>query len=311
MLELHLHLDGSLRPESVWDIADSQNINTGCSSLEEIRDNMICPPHCPDLTDYLKRFDIPILVFQKESNIERFSYELVEDLAKEGLEYAEIRFAPSHSVKEGLSQEAVVEAVISGINRGMKMYPQIKIQLILCCMRGDNMYEANMNTINVAKTYYGKGVAALDLAGAEALFPTDSFRELFDYARSLDIPYTIHAGEAAGPESVISALSFGAHRIGHGINSIKDESLIERIIKDNITLEVCIQSNIDTKAFPENEAHPIKKLYDMGVHVTLNTDNRTVSNTTLPHEIELAKSIGFTDDDINKMWEYAKMARFD
>ncbi|MCR5100585.1 MAG: adenosine deaminase [Butyrivibrio sp.] len=310
MLELHLHLDGSLRPETVWDIACTENIDLGCYNAEDVKNKMICPPDCRDLNEYLDKFTLPLMVFQKASHIERFAYELTQDLAKEGLEYAEIRFAPSSSMKDGLSQTEVTEAVISGIRRAMKECPSITVSLILCCMRGSDNHALNIETINVAKKYLGKGVCAIDLAGAEAIFPTSDFEDLFRHAFKLDIPYTIHAGEAAGPDSIAAAIDFGAKRIGHGVNCIYDPELIERIIKENVTLEICPQSNIDTKVFPNVNDYPIKKLFDMGVKISLNTDNRTVSNTNLPHEISLAHRFGMTDSDIETMWKYAKEAKF-
>ena len=309
--ELHLHLDGSLRPETVWELAKEQGIRLPAESAEEVKYKMEVPEDCRTLEEYLERFDLPLLVLQRADAIERVTYELVEDLAKEGVDYAEIRFAPQLSVNGGLTQDEVVEAAIRGAERGMKMYPQIRVGLILCCMRGADNEELNMQTVETAKKYLGDVVCAVDIAGAEGLFPTENFAPVFAKVREYGIPMTIHAGEAAGPDSMKTALSFGTKRIGHGVAAINDPELIRRLIDENVTLEVCVTSNYHTKVVPAIEMHPIHKLLDEGVHVTVNSDNRTCSRTTLQKEKEVLKEqLGFSDEEIEKMQEYAWEARF-
>ena len=309
--ELHLHLDGSLRPETVWELAKEQGIRLPAESAEEVKYKMEVPEDCRTLEEYLERFDLPLLVLQRADAIERVTYELVEDLAKEGVDYAEIRFAPQLSVNGGLTQDEVVEAAIRGAERGMKTYPEIRVGLILCCMRGADNEALNMQTVETAKKYLGPVVCAVDIAGAEGLFPTENFAPVFAKVREYGIPMTIHAGEAAGPDSMKTALSFGTKRIGHGVAAINDPELIRRLIDENVTLEVCVTSNYHTKVVPAIEMHPIHKLLDEGVHVTVNSDNRTCSRTTLQKEKEVLKEeLGFTDEEIEKMQEYAWEARF-
>ena len=309
--ELHLHLDGSLRPETVWELAKEQGIRLPAESAEEVKYKMEVPEDCRTLEEYLERFDLPLLVLQRADAIERVTYELVEDLAKEGVDYAEIRFAPQLSVNGGLTQDEVVEAAIRGAERGMKTYPEIRVGLILCCMRGADNEALNMQTVETAKKYLGPVVCAVDIAGAEGLFPTENFAPVFAKVREYGIPMTIHAGEAAGPDSMKTALSFGTKRIGHGVAAIYDPELIRRLIEENVTLEVCVTSNYHTKVVPAIEMHPIHKLLDEGVHVTVNSDNRTCSRTTLQKEKEVLKEeLGFTDEEIEKMQEYAWEARF-
>ncbi len=309
--ELHLHLDGSLRPETVWELAKEQGIRLPAESAEEVKYKMEVPEDCRTLEEYLERFDLPLLVLQRADAIERVTYELVEDLAKEGVDYAEIRFAPQLSVNGGLTQDEVVEAAIRGAERGMKTYPEIRVGLILCCMRGADNEALNMQTVETAKKYLGPVVCAVDIAGAEGLFPTENFAPVFAKVREYGIPMTIHAGEAAGPDSMKTALSFGTKRIGHGVAAINDPELIRRLIDENVTLEVCVTSNYHTKVVPAIEMHPIHKLLDEGVHVTVNSDNRTCSRTTLQKEKEVLKEqLGFSDEDIEKMQEYAWEARF-
>lgn len=309
--ELHLHLDGSLRPETVWELAKEQGIRLPAESAEEVKYKMEVPEDCRTLEEYLERFDLPLLVLQRADAIERVTYELVEDLAKEGVDYAEIRFAPQLSVNGGLTQDEVVEAAIRGAERGMKTYPEIRVGLILCCMRGADNEALNMQTVETAKKYLGPVVCAVDIAGAEGLFPTENFAPVFAKVREYGIPMTIHAGEAAGPDSMKTALSFGTKRIGHGVAAINDPELIRRLIDENMTLEVCVTSNYHTKVVPAIEMHPIHKLLDEGVHVTVNSDNRTCSRTTLQKEKEVLKEqLGFSDEEIEKMQEYAWEARF-
>ena len=309
--ELHLHLDGSLRPETVWELAKEQGIRLPAKSAEEVKYKMEVPEDCRTLEEYLERFDLPLLVLQRADAIERVTYELVEDLAKEGVDYAEIRFAPQLSVNGGLTQDEVVEAAIRGAERGMKTYPEIRVGLILCCMRGADNEALNMQTVETAKKYLGPVVCAVDIAGAEGLFPTENFAPVFAKVREYGIPMTIHAGEAAGPDSMKTALSFGTKRIGHGVAAINDPELIRRLIDENVTLEVCVTSNYHTKVVPAIEMHPIHKLLDEGVHVTVNSDNRTCSRTTLQKEKEVLKEqLGFSDEEIEKMQEYAWEARF-
>ena len=311
MIELHLHLDGALRPKTVWELAQLQQVNLPSRSIEETKEMMEVPENCKTLSEYLERFDLPLLVLQQEEAIERVAYELVEDLVKLSVEYAEIRFAPQLSTKKGLSQEQVVEAAIRGVQRGMKEYPSIRVGLILCCMRGDDLVYENMETIEVAHKYLGDVVCAVDLAGAESLFATDLFEDVFTKASMYKIPMTIHAGEADGPESIWKALSYGTKRIGHGIAAVQDPKLIEKLIEDQVTLEICVTSNVHTKVVESLEAHPVRKLFDAGVHVTINSDNMTVSDTNIWKEKEIVKqAFHFTEEEWKQMEQYAKEAAF-
>ncbi len=311
MIELHLHLDGSLRPETVWELAKEQKIELPAKTVEDVRYKMEVPEDCKTLEEYLERFDMPLMVLQKADALERVAFELTEDLARSGVTYAEIRFAPQLSLNGGLTQDEVTEAAIRGVKRGMEQYPQIRVGLILCCMRGDTNEELNMQTVETAKKYLGDVVCAVDIAGAESLFPTELFAPVFAKVREYGIPMTIHAGEAAGPDSMRTALSYGTKRIGHGVAAATDPELVKTLAEEGITLEVCVTSNYQTKVVPSIEAHPIKKLFDAGVHVTVNSDNMTCSRTDIRKEIALLKNVlGFTDREIETMEEYAWEARF-
>ena len=311
LIELHLHLDGSLRPETVWELAKEQNIKLPANTVDEVRDQMQVPEDCRTLEEYLTRFDLPLLVLQTREALERAAFELTEDLAKEGVTYAEIRFAPQLSIKGGMTQEQAVEAAIEGVKRGMEQYPSIRVGLILCCMRGEDNEEWNLQTVETAKKYLGDVVCAVDIAGAESLYPTERFAPVFEKVREYGLPSTIHAGEAAGPESMKTALAFGAKRIGHGVAAVEDPELVRRLIEEQITLEVCVTSNYQTKVVASIEAHPIRRLFNAGVRVTVNSDNRTVSNTNVRKELDILRNVfGFKEQEIEKMEEYAWEARF-
>lgn len=288
-IELHVHLDGSIRPSTVSNLLNIP--------LEEVKEKMIVKENNKDLEEYLTKFDLPIKIMQTKENLKTVAYELAEDLKNDGVIYAEVRFAPNFHIKEGLTLDEVVESVIDGV----KNINGIKINIILCMMRGDS-FNNNLKIIKLAEKYLNKGVVAIDLAGNEAKYKTRDYKKLFDIAKEKNIPFTIHAGEADGALSVMDATNFGAKRIGHGIKIIENDDIINNIIKNVITLEVCPTSNVDTKNVLSYEKHPIKKLFDKGVKVTINTDDRTVSNVTLSSEYKRLKaSFDFTNKDFFNM----------
>lgn len=297
-IELHLHLDGSI-PTSY--VKNKYNLND-----TEIKNKMIAGNKCKDLNDYLTCFDFPIAIMQTKEELHDITVELLKQLKKQNVVYVEIRFAPQFHTNNGLSQEEVVSTIIDAKNT-----VDIKSNLILCIMRGKDNMQANYETVEIAKKYLGKGVCAVDLAGAEAIFKTKEYKEIFESAKTLDIPMTIHAGEADGVQSIKDAISFGTKRIGHGVRAIEDESLIKYLVDNGITLEVCPTSNIQTCICNSYATHPISKLYKSGVLVTVNTDNMTVSNTTLENEYEnLVKEAGFTYEDLVNMNKNSLNAAF-
>jgi len=311
LIELHLHLDGSLRAETVWELAMEQGLEMEEKSAEEVRVKMEVPEDCKTLDEYLERFALPTKVLQTEAAMERVAFEMVEILAKEGITYAEVRFAPQLHIQKGLTQAQVVEATIRGTKRGMEQYPGIRVGLILCCMRGDTNADLNMETVEMTKQYLGDVVCAVDIAGAEGLYPTEMFADLFAKVREYDLPMTIHAGEADGPESMKTALSYGTKRIGHGIAAIAEPELVKRLVDEKITLEICITSNYHTKEVPSIEAHPFRQLFDAGVRVTLNSDNMTCSRVNIHTEMDILKNVfHFTEEEIEKVMQYAYEARF-
>ena len=240
----------------------------------------------------MDKFKLPIKLLQDLDNIEMYAYLLAKDLEKDEVIYAEVRFCPLLHVEKNSIDDVVV-----AMKRGFSKVPTVKINLIFCMMRNFS-FEDNCKIIELTKRFLGKGVVGIDLAGDEAKYKTGDFKELFQIIEKESIPFTIHAGEADSYESVVDAITFGAKRIGHGIRSIESEVVMSKLEREKIVLEICPTSNINTKAVLSMEIHPIKELINKGVLVTINTDNRTVSNTTLNREYELLReAFNFSDED--------------
>ena len=288
-VELHLHIDGAVSMELAQKI-------TG-KSIEVLKKEMIAKDKCENLSEYLTKFDLPIELMQTKENLYQISADLVDRLAKENIVYIELRFAPMFHTKKGLTYEEIVESVL----KGLKSNPKLKTNLILCMMRGFPK-ENNLKTIEVAEKYLNKGVCAIDLAGAEDKYPLKDYVELFEIVKEKQIPYIIHAGENGDAKEVELAINLGAKRIGHGIHSIEDEKVLNLIKEKNILLEVCPTSNVQTNSVDTYQNHPIKKLYDLNIPISINTDNSTVSNITLTQEyIKLSNHFNFTLSDYKEM----------
>ena len=293
LIDLHLHLDGSLSLESARSLARAQEIELPDDD-GELLSRLRVSKDCKDLNEYLERFELPLTLLQSYDALKNAAFDLCEELYEAGLVYAEIRFAPQLHCRAGLSQEDAVIAVTEGADAS-----RLKASIILCCMRGADNKEENMLTVKLTKKYLGKGVCALDLAGAEALFSNEGFTDVFEYARSLDLPFTLHAGEALGAESVRSAIELGARRIGHGVRSVEDGELLAVLAEKKIALELCPTSNLNTCVFDSIEEYPIRTFLDAGVAITVNTDNLAVSNTSLAEEYELlANTFSLTENEL-------------
>lgn len=287
-IELHVHLDGSVDLDLVKDLVNFDK--------DELYKKMVVSDNCNSLTEYLEKFEIPCAFLQTKEAIINVSKLLLEKFRQDNVVYAEVRFAPLKHISNGLTPQEVIDAVLEGIKD-----INIKVNLILCMMRNDSFVD-NLNVINIAKEYLNKGVCAIDLAGDEAGYSTEEFVDLFNEIKRLNIPFTIHAGEAAGAESIRSAIDFGAKRIGHGVRCIENPKLVKELKDRNIHLEVCPLSNVHTNVVNSLDKHPIKLLFDYGVNLGVNTDNRTVSNTSLVKEYEgLVREFDFNINDFIKM----------
>ena len=305
LIDLHLHLDGSLSLNAVKRLAKMQNIAID-SDDSALMKKLTVSADCRDLNEYLEKFDFPLSLLQTAEAVSESVYMLLEELKAQGLIYAEIRFAPQLHCRGGLSQDDVVRAAVDGLNRS-----DFNAKLILCCMRGADNHSENIETVDTAEKYLEKGVCAIDLAGAEGLYPTSGFEDIFALASKKNIPFTIHAGEADGADSVRVAVKFGARRIGHGVRAAEDDELMRELAEKKITLELCPTSNLNTCVISDISEYPIKRLMDAGVRVTVNTDNMTVSHTTVRREMELvANAFGFDEDVINTLTKNAFDAAF-
>ncbi len=289
---LHIHLDGSVDEKLLYEWSKEDGFDF---SFEEVRKKVQVEKSCKSLNQYLEKFDLPCRLLNSKERLKKASQELFLKLDREGVVYAEVRFAPLKHLNNNMSCEDAVEAVVLGMNEAISN-SQIHGGIILCCMRNFS-FEDNIKTVDLAKKYLNKGVIGVDLAGDESSYKTEKFKDVFSYAKRLNIPFTIHAGEADGVSSINSALSFGAKRIGHGIRAIDSKEMIQRLIDDDILLEICVSSNYQTEVVKGN--HPIEYLIKKGVKVSINTDNDTVSNININSEYKyIIDNTNITIEDI-------------
>jgi adenosine deaminase len=300
--DLHVHLDGSLRPETIHDLAGRDDVDLPFESVDDIRRFFVEDLPERDLVAYLERFDVTTSVMQTPEALERIAFELVEDAAGENVWYMEVRYAPILSTKRGLSPRQVVNAIERGLRRGQETYPRTRAHQIICGLRHFEPERA-VRMAALAVEYKDRGVLAFDLAGAEKDNPAKRFREAFYLVRHANLNVTVHAGEAYGPESIQQALHWaGAHRIGHGVRLREDPDLVEYVRDHRIPLEMCPTSNVQTGAVASIDLHPIREYFDRGLRVTVNTDNRLMSNTTMTNELVLCcEHLGFDLEEIKKL----------
>jgi adenosine deaminase len=287
--DLHVHLDGSLRLETILDLADKSGIRLPANDPDALRDAIGCGKVFGSLIDYLKGFSITLQVMQTEAALERIAFELAEDAHLENVRYMEVRYSPMLHTERGLKLTSVVEAVLEGLDRAAKTYG-IRSNVILCGIRNISP-EHSYKMAELAVAYKGRGVVGFDLAGAEADNPAKDHREAFALVRDNNINCTIHAGEAYGPASIAQALHVcGAHRIGHGCRLVESGDLLHYVNDHRIPLECCPSSNVQTGAVRTLASHPLKLYFDLGVRVTINTDNRLITDTSVSKELWLVHS---------------------
>lgn len=293
-IELHCHLDGSLRRQFIQarlgrDVPDYElSVSDDCDSLQT----------------YLEKFALPGQCLTDEKGLSGAGYDVLSDMSKENIQYAEIRFAPLLHISDKFHTEKVIESLLKGLEQGKKDFG-IDYNVIVCAMRHHSEKE-NYEMIKTARAFLGQGVCAADLAGAEAIYPMSDFMELFGKVKRLEMPFTIHAGECGSVQNILNSVEAGAERIGHGI-AMAGHPEVQKLLRDKrIGVELCPLSNLQTKAVRRKEEYPIKEFLDAGVLVTVNTDNRTVSNTTLTKEFEFVqKHYGITDEQILLMTKNA------
>jgi adenosine deaminase len=296
--ELHSHLDGAVRTATAEDLADELKLDLPRPQ------RMVAPPDCPSQAAYIAYFDDAIAVMQTAAGLERIAYELCVDSAAENIDYLEVRWAPRLHMRRGLDVAAVIEAVLAGLKAG-----PIHAEAIVCAMRSHSVQD-NVALAKEAGRFAGRGLVGFDLAGDEVGYPVIP-HSAFEAARAAGLRLTCHAGEAGMPAGVENALRIdGLERIGHGVIGARDPQLVDRIRSAGLVLDLCPTANWKCKAVPTLADHPLPRLVRGGVRCTISTDSRTVAQTTLTHEFELAAGMGMTEDELLACNQTAYDARF-
>ena len=289
--ELHCHLDGSLRLETLLELAREQDKLDilPAETIEELEAILVEIDQSDSLESYLAWFRYTIPLMQSADSLYRIAFELAEDNARENVRYLEVRYGPILHMEGGLSIEEVNDAVLRGLADASAKYG-IECGLIVCGLR-DRFESASMLQAELAVAYKDRGVVAFDLAGAESGNPPKHHLHAFYFARNHLLNLTVHAGESFGPESIRQALFYcGAHRIGHGITLAQDPELVQYFADHQIPLEMCPTSNVQTHVVADYESHPVSRYVTAGVPVTVNTDNRLFSRTSVTRELHLVHS---------------------
>lgn len=289
-LELHCHLDGSLSRQFI-----EERLHRSVSEHE-----LSVSEDCRSLVEYLEKFDLPCSCLKDKEGLEAAGYDVLRTMSRENVCYAEIRFAPLLSVTENMGADRVLEALLCGLKKGREDFG-VDYNVITCAMRHHSAAD-NMKMIKTAREFLGEGVCAADLAGAESLYPMSEFMELFGETKRLGMPFTIHAGECGSYQNIRDAVEAGAGRIGHGI-AMRLDAQTRRIVKEaGVGVEMCPISNLQTKAVESTNDYPMRLFLDEGILISVNTDNRTVSNTSLTKEFEFVqKTYGISDGEIMRM----------
>ena len=317
---LHEHLDGSLRPQTILELAkDAKYTHLPTSDPAALADWFHQGANQGDLATYLRGFAHTIAVTQTPEALERVAYEQVEDLKNDGVVYFETRFAPVFHTKKGLTNMDVISAVLRGLERARKEF-SIPVGLIVCAMRDMTI---SLEIAELAVDFRDRGVVGFDLAGEEGGYPPKKHVEAFHYIQRQNLNITVHAGEGYGKESIWQAIQYcGAHRIGHGTRLIDDivvtdgvvvklGVLAQYVLDKRIPLEICLSSNVHTGAVPSLAEHPFNVFYRQQFRVTLNTDNRLMSRTSMSNEFQVAiDAFGLGLDDFEKVTINAMKSAF-
>jgi adenosine deaminase len=286
LIDLHRHLEGSVRPKTVLALVEQHNLPLP-RDLDALRTQIQVVEPDPDLMTFLAKIDRVVSVFADLDACERVAYECVEDAAQDGLAYLELRFSPLYmAMPHSLAPAALVEAVVAGVERGVRTYG-VQTQLIGIMSRtfGPEAVAQELDALLLSRDH----IAALDIAGDEARWAGDLFVDHFKRGRDAGWHVTVHAGEAAGPESVWTAITaLGAERLGHAVRAIDDPKLLDVLAERGIGIESCLTSNIHTSTVADLLQHPLRAFLQHGVLATINTDDPAISGITLTHEIEVA-----------------------
>src|SRR5213594_4772272 len=296
--ELHVHLDGCLRPATMLELARAQGIRLPADTPDGLAQALYVK-HAKNLEEYLTKYEITLSVMQTPAALERIAYEFVLDAAADGLRYVEVRYSPLLH-RPALTLAQAIEAPLAGIKRA-ETETGTKVGLIVCAIRTRPPGES-LELARGAADYRTAGVVGFDLAGAERGFPARDHAAAFAYAAQHGMACTCHAGEGDGPDSIHQALhQCGAQRIGHGTRLGEDPALLEEVIARKIPLEMCLTSNLHTHTVASLAEHPFKRYLEQGVVVTLNTDGRLVDGISLTDEYFLAQSLGLSQADLARV----------
>jgi adenosine deaminase len=301
LIDLHRHLDGNIRPKTVWQLAHLNGIKLPADTFTDFIPYVQVQNSEPDLLSFLKKLDWGVGVLKSLDDCKRVAFENVEDAFYANLDYAELRFSPYYmSMSHQLPISDVVAAVIDGVKSGMKIYP-VKIKLIGILSRtyGEQQCHLELEALLAYKDH----LVAIDLAGDEFNFPGDLFVTHFKKVSDAGLRVTIHAGEAGDSRSVWQAIKeLNAERIGHGVAACNDPKLLDYMVKNNISIESCLTSNFQTGTVKKLENHPVKTFLKLGVNVLLNTDDPAIEGIELEHEFTIARRLlGFNGSDIRKL----------
>jgi adenosine deaminase len=294
--ELHQHLDGALRPATAVELAAEIGLPL---NEDEAHARLVAPPRCANQAELLTYFELPIALLQTAPALERATAELIADLRADGVRYAEIRWAPRLHLQRGLAVPDVIEAVARGVSRAAATIgPSTPlIGLIVTAMRS-HPPAANVELARSAAAF-GAPVVGFDLAGLEAEYPAPPHAAAFRAAEDGGLRLTAHAGEVAGPERIREAVTLGAERIAHGVTAAGDPEIIELLRERDVTLDLCPTSNVQAGIVPDLAQHPVARLHRSGVSVTISTDDRPVSDTTLTAELaRTAEETGLTRGEL-------------
>ena len=284
--DLHCHLDGSLRLQTMLELADQQGVKLPADSVEGLAKAMKIGQRHASLEEYLKGFEITLSVMQTEDALYRTAYELALDAAAENCRLLEVRYAPVLHLNKGLKPTVVVESVLEGL-RAAQRETGIIAGVLVCGIRNMSP-DTSLRLAELSVAYKNRGVLGFDLAGAEHGNPAKDHQEAFQLILNNNINCTVHAGESYGPISIAQALHYcGAHRIGHGVRLREDGDLLNYVNDHRIPIECCPSSNVQTSAVEDIESHPFKFYLDFGIRVTVNTDNRLITDTTVTKELKL------------------------
>ena len=296
--DLHCHLDGSMRLKTILELAEQQKVKLPADTEEGLAKAIHMGEVCKSLEDYLVAFDVTLSVLQTHDALYRAAYELAIDAAAENVRYLEVRYSPALHLQKGLKMTSVIDAVLEGL-RAAKRQTGIKGGVIICGIRHMSP-QTSMRLAELCVAYKNRGVIGFDLAGAEVNFPAKDHKDAFQLILKNHVNCTAHAGEAYGPESIAQAIHhLGAHRIGHGVRLREDGDLLNYLNDHRIPLECCPSSNLQTGAVSELKSHPLKFYFDYGLRVTINTDNRLITDTTVTKEYLVAhEQLGLTLEDL-------------